>query len=58
MDEKVIENLLFFLLPSPALTIPFPSPALIIPYPPVNKLPNKLAPKGPKSILKNPPLCS
>ena len=49
MDEKVIANLVFFfLLPSPALTIPFP----------VNKLPNKLAPKVPKSILKNPPLCS
>ena len=55
MDEKVIANLVFFLLPSPALTIP--SPALIIPFP-VNKLPNKLAPKVPKSILKNPPLCS
>ena len=47
MDEKVIANLGFFLLPSPALTIPFPSPALIIPFP-VNKLPNKLAPKVPK----------
>ena len=55
MDEKVIANLVFFLLPSPAITIP--SPALIIPFP-VNKLPNKLAPKIPKSILKNPPLCS
>ena len=31
MDEKVIANLGFFLLPSPALTIPFP----------VNKLSNK-----------------
>ena len=65
MDERVIANLGFFLLPSPALTIPsplallttFPSPALIIPFP-VNKLPNKLAPKVPKSIPKNPPLCS
>ena len=66
MDEMVIVNLVFFLLlsslallatlPSPALTIP--SPALIIPFPPVNKLPNKLAPKVPKSIPKNPPLCS
>ena len=55
MDEKVIANLVFFLLPLPALTIP--SPALIIPFP-VNKLPNKLASKVPKSILKNPPLCS
>ena len=56
MDEKVIANLVGgFLLPSPALTIPFPSPALIIPFP-VNKLPNRLAPKVPKSILKNPPL--
>ena len=55
MDEKVIANLVFFfLLHSPALTIP--SPALIIAFP-VNKLPNKLAPKVPKSILKNPPLC-
>ena len=39
MDEKVIANLVFFLLPSPALTISFPSPALIILFP-VNKLPN------------------
>ena len=54
MDEKVIANLVFFF--TPARTIP--SPALIIPFPPVNKLPNKLAPKVPKSILKNPPLCS
>ena len=56
MDEKVIVNLgCFFLLPLPTRTIP--SPALIIPFP-VNKLPNKLAPKVPKSILKNPPPCS
>ena len=53
MDEMVILNLRFFLLPSTALTIPspartIPSPALIIPFPPVNKLPNKLAPKVPK----------
>ena len=41
MDEKVIANLVFILLPSPALTIP--SPALIIPFP-ANKLPNELAP--------------
>ena len=34
MDENVIVNLVFFLLPSPALTIP--SPALTIPFPPVN----------------------
>ena len=51
-------NYAFFLLPSPALTIPLPSPALIIPFPPVNKLPNKLAPNVPSNILKNPPLCS
>ena len=65
MDEKVIANLGFFLLPSPlALFTTFPSPtrtipspALIIPFP-VNKLPNKLTPKVPKSILKNPRLCS
>ena len=55
MDEKVIVNLGCFLLPLPARTIP--SPALIIPFPPVNKLPNKLAPKVPSNILKNPPLC-
>ena len=40
MDEMVIVNLVFFLLPSPALTIPspartIPSPALIVPFPPV-----------------------
>ena len=56
MDEKVTVNLGVFLLPSPALAIP--SPARTIPFPPVNKLPNKLAPKVPKSISKNPPLCS
>ena len=59
MDEKVTINLFFFFLlplPSPARTIP--SPALTIPFPPVNKLPNKLAPKVPSNILKNPPLCS
>ena len=56
MDEKVIVNLGFFLLPLRARTIP--SPALIIPFPPVNKLPNKLAPNVPSNILKNPPLCS
>ena len=66
MDEKVAANLVFFLLRSPlsllvalhspALTIP--SPALIIPFPPVNKLPNKLAPKVPSNIPKNPPLYS
>ena len=51
MHEKVIANLAsFFLLPSSALTIPFPSPALIKPFP-VNKLPNKLAPKVPKILL-------
>ena len=56
MDEKITANLGVFLASSPALTIP--SPALIIPFPPVNKLPNKLAPKIPSNILKNPPLCS
>ena len=41
MDEKVTVNLVvFFLLPSPALTFPspahtIPSPDLIIPFPPV-----------------------
>ena len=63
MDEMVIVNLWFVLLPSPALTIPstaltIPSPALTIPFPPVNKFPNKLAPNVPSNILKNPPLCS
>ena len=63
MDEKVTVNLGIFLLPSPALTIPspartIPSPAVIMPFPPVHKLPNKLAPKVPKSIPKNPRLCS
>ena len=57
MDEKVKVNLVFFLLPSPARTIPLPSPARIIPFLPVNKLPNKLAPNVPSNILKNPPLC-
>ena len=56
MDEKVIANFFFFLVLLPARTIPWP--ALIIPFPPVNKLPNKLAPKVPSNILKNPPLCS
>ena len=50
MDEKVIANLGFFLLPLPARTIP--SPALIIPFPPVNKLPNTLAPNVPSTYLK------
>ena len=56
MDEKVTANLAFFLTPAPALITP--SPARTIPFPPVNKFPNKLAPKVPKSILKNPSLCS
>ena len=50
MDEKVIANLVFFLLPLPARTIP--SPARIMPFPPVNKLPNKLAPNVPITYLK------
>ena len=50
MDEKIIANLVFFFLaPSPALTIP--SPARANPFP-LNKLPNKLAPKVPKTYLK------
>ena len=48
------------LFPQPALTIPFPllflEPALTIPFP-VNTFPNKLAPKVPHNILKN-PFCS
>ena len=55
MDEKVTVNLVFFLLPSDERTIP--SPVRTIPFPPVNKFPNKLAPKVPKSIPKSPPLC-
>ena len=55
MDEKVIANLVFFFT---SLTCSYYSiSTLIIPFH-VNKLPNKLAPKVPKSILKNPPLCS
>ena len=57
MDKKVTVNLVFyFLLTSPALTIP--SPALIIAFPPVNKFPNKLAPNVSSNILKNSPFCS
>ena len=56
MDEKVTANLVVFLTPSLALSTP--SPARTIPFPPVNKFPNKLAPKNSKRILKNPPLCS
>ena len=45
----------------PALTIPFPfffpEPALRIRFP-ANKFPNKLAPKVPNNILKNPPFYS
>ena len=50
-----------FLFPEPALTISFlflfPEPALTIPFP-VNKFPNKLAPKKANYIFKNPPFCS
>ena len=48
------------LFPDPALTIPysllFPEPVLTMPFP-VNKFPNKLAPRVPSNILKNPPFC-
>ena len=54
MDEKVTANLVFFLTPLPALITP--SPARTVPFTPVNKFPDKLVPKVPKSILKNPPL--
>ena len=53
MDEKVIVNLVFILLPLPSPALTIPSPALIIPFPD-NKLPNKLAPNVPSNILKNP----
>ena len=58
MDEMVIVNLGFFLLPLPSPARTIPSSAFIIPFPPVNKLPNKLAPNVPSNMLKNPPLCS
>ena len=58
MDEMVIKNLVFFVLPLPSPARTITSPALIIPFPPVNKLSNKLAPNVPSNILKNPPLCS
>ena len=45
----------------PGLRFPFPflfrEPALTIPFP-ANKFSNKLAPKVPYNILKNPPFCS
>ena len=51
----------FYCFPEAALTIPFPflftEPALTIPFP-ANKFPNKLAPKVPNNIFKNPPFCS
>ena len=50
-----IEFLLFFLAPTPLVA---PSPARTIPIPPDNKFPNKLAPRVPKSILRNLPFCS
>ena len=50
-----------FLFPEPALTILFPflfpERALAIPFP-ANNFPNKLAPKVPNKIFKNPPFCS
>ena len=57
MDEMVIVNLGFFLLPLPSPARTIPSPALIIPFP-VNKVPIKLAPNVPSNILKNPLLSS
>ena len=51
MDEKVIVNLGFFLLPLPSPALTIPSPALIIPFSD-NKLANKLAPHAPSNILK------
>ena len=50
MDEMATVNLDIFLLP-------LSSPYTFIPFP-LNKLPNKLAPNVPSSILKNPRLCS
>ena len=50
--------MLFFLIPSLALKNPFP--ALKVPFPDtffVNRSTNKLAPKVPSNILKNPPFC-
>ena len=67
MDEKVIVNLGGFFTSlacsyysvacGSAHYVPFTRSTLITSFP-VNKLPNKLAPKVPKSILKNHPLCS
>ena len=70
-DEAALKISFF---PVPALTVPFhflfSVPGLTIPFPflfpelaftilfPVNKFPNKLAPKVPNKILKNPPFCS
>ena len=55
MDEKVIENLgLFFFTSLTCSYYSISSPH--IPFPD-NKLPNKLASKVPKCILKNHPLC-
>ena len=36
MDEMLIVNLGFFLLPLPSPALTIPSPALIFPFPPVN----------------------
>ena len=45
------------LAPSPALTIPRPRLFAIAPFP-HNKFANKLAPRVPSNILKNPPFYS
>ena len=52
-DEAALKFVFF--LPSPALIIH--SPALTVPFP-VNKFPNKDAPKMPNNILRKPLLCS
>ena len=63
MDEMATANLVFFFTFTPFsctyYSLAFGS-ARYAPFScsPVSKLPNKLAPNVPKSILKNPPLCS
>ena len=64
MDEmELVCSFCFFFTPSPVRTIPspartIPSPARTIPFLPDYKFPNKLAPKVPNNIDKNPPFCS
>ena len=56
INSRLLCSLCFFFTPSPARRTP--SPARTIPFPPVNKFPNKVPPKVPNYIDKNPRLCS